>query len=333
MMSRALWHELKPKWPEAFWDDWLRSDAQRKGRACIRPEVSRNFNFGEKGASNGQFYKEHIALNKPNREFVNYSTLDVLQYSRGRYDPVFLTQVYRLSLPATTAQLMFLQQDRNLVSNPLYFRNPNALYSTAGLQEGADTTAHPALHPNTPLYCGQHCLRRYTVTYSVDGTHQGFLVEATRWGLMTDIREGTPRGAYLGIVCFKAELRYPRPRTLFVENPEAQQDSSSSSSSRSLQSLAQQREDSSNMLVSQQQRQGHTGSSSSRSSRSSSSSTATFSNLRPQFRLTGGPLGNPKDSGYYHPVVVDDVLESHFEVCLAPPLSPVHQQLLDAARS
>jgi alpha-1,3-mannosyl-glycoprotein beta-1,2-N-acetylglucosaminyltransferase len=56
MMGKDLWRELKPKWPAAHWDDWLRKEANRKGRACIRPEVSRNFNFGDKGASGGQFY-------------------------------------------------------------------------------------------------------------------------------------------------------------------------------------------------------------------------------------------------------------------------------------
>lgn len=34
-----------------FWDDWLRADEQRKGRACIRPEISRTHTFGEKGVS------------------------------------------------------------------------------------------------------------------------------------------------------------------------------------------------------------------------------------------------------------------------------------------
>lgn len=63
--SRAagLWTELAPKWPEAagFWDDWLREGPQRKGRASIRPEVSRTVTFGEKGTSVGQFYKKYLA--------------------------------------------------------------------------------------------------------------------------------------------------------------------------------------------------------------------------------------------------------------------------------
>lgn len=43
------WHELGPKWPKGFWDDWLREPAQRKGRAFVRPEVSRTYTFGQQG--------------------------------------------------------------------------------------------------------------------------------------------------------------------------------------------------------------------------------------------------------------------------------------------
>ena len=39
LSSRRIWEELSPKWPRAYWDDWLREPAQRKGRHTIRPEV------------------------------------------------------------------------------------------------------------------------------------------------------------------------------------------------------------------------------------------------------------------------------------------------------
>ena len=41
MMTRSFWIEIRKKWPRAFWDDWMRDSAQRKGRACLRPEISR----------------------------------------------------------------------------------------------------------------------------------------------------------------------------------------------------------------------------------------------------------------------------------------------------
>ena len=38
MMSEHIWRELAPKWPKAYWDDWLREPQQRKNRNVIRWE-------------------------------------------------------------------------------------------------------------------------------------------------------------------------------------------------------------------------------------------------------------------------------------------------------
>jgi alpha-1,3-mannosyl-glycoprotein beta-1,2-N-acetylglucosaminyltransferase len=52
MMTRKLWDEIHDDWPLGFWDDWLRESTVRKGRACIRPEISRTYTFGASGVSN-----------------------------------------------------------------------------------------------------------------------------------------------------------------------------------------------------------------------------------------------------------------------------------------
>jgi hypothetical protein len=40
MLNRRVWkQDLGPKWPDSFWDDWLREPPQRKGRHILRPEV------------------------------------------------------------------------------------------------------------------------------------------------------------------------------------------------------------------------------------------------------------------------------------------------------
>ncbi len=39
MITRKIWEELYPKWPVTTWDEWMRWPAQRRGRACLRPEV------------------------------------------------------------------------------------------------------------------------------------------------------------------------------------------------------------------------------------------------------------------------------------------------------
>lgn len=78
MLTRSLWTELKSTWPPGYWDDYLREPPQRKERACIRPEVSRTFTFGESGgASSGQFYSQHLAKIKLNDQPVDWMSEDL----------------------------------------------------------------------------------------------------------------------------------------------------------------------------------------------------------------------------------------------------------------
>ena len=75
MMTRSLWiEELQSKWPDGYWDDWLRDPAQRQGRQVIRPEISRTYHFGTKGgASNNQFgtILSDVKLNKENVDWMS----------------------------------------------------------------------------------------------------------------------------------------------------------------------------------------------------------------------------------------------------------------------
>ncbi|XP_010725407.1 alpha-1,3-mannosyl-glycoprotein 2-beta-N-acetylglucosaminyltransferase, partial [Meleagris gallopavo] len=72
LLTARLWDELEPKWPPAFWDDWMRQPEQRRGRACVRPEVSRTVTFGRKGVSHGQFFEQHLRHMALNRRFVPF---------------------------------------------------------------------------------------------------------------------------------------------------------------------------------------------------------------------------------------------------------------------
>merc|ERR1711972_330880 len=49
LLLRELWVEIRNRWPDAFWDDFIRRKDVRKDRHCIRPEVSRTHTFGEIG--------------------------------------------------------------------------------------------------------------------------------------------------------------------------------------------------------------------------------------------------------------------------------------------
>ncbi|KAG7457554.1 hypothetical protein MATL_G00228250 [Megalops atlanticus] len=94
MLLRELWEELEPKWPAAFWDDWMRQPDQRRDRSCIRPEISRTITFGRKGVSLGQFFDQYLRYIKLNTEFVPFTKLDLSYLVRERYNENFEREVY-----------------------------------------------------------------------------------------------------------------------------------------------------------------------------------------------------------------------------------------------
>eukprot|EP00049_Salpingoeca_infusionum_P023851 m.14158 g.14158 ORF g.14158 m.14158 type:complete len:473 (-) comp6152_c0_seq2:1742-3160(-) len=98
MMRRELWvNELGAKWPNRFWDDWMREHEQRRDRACIRPEISRTRTFGKVGVSNGQFYDQYLRYIKLNTEPVPWLDEDVSYLLKSHYDPGFKKAVYEQS--------------------------------------------------------------------------------------------------------------------------------------------------------------------------------------------------------------------------------------------
>ncbi|KAM8793809.1 alpha-1,3-mannosyl-glycoprotein 2-beta-N-acetylglucosaminyltransferase, partial [Eudromia elegans] len=94
LLLAELWDELEPKWPAAFWDDWMRQPEQRRGRACVRPEVSRTVTFGRKGVSHGQFYDQYLKFIKLNERFVPFTRLDLSYLRREEYERAFPARVY-----------------------------------------------------------------------------------------------------------------------------------------------------------------------------------------------------------------------------------------------
>jgi hypothetical protein len=95
-------------------------------RACIRPEVSRAFNFGRQGVSGGLFYDDHIGKILINQDrsvqFVGYDR-DTLQFDQNtnlsqqnnivdsrfflkeHYDAIYFKQTYSLSEEVTPERL------------------------------------------------------------------------------------------------------------------------------------------------------------------------------------------------------------------------------------
>ena len=98
MMTRALWEELKVKWPKGFWDDWLREPEQTRGRHCIHPAVSRSRTFGEMGSSSGQFFKKYLAKIMLNVLPVKWDTKDFGYLDEKQYETRLMEKVQTAKL-------------------------------------------------------------------------------------------------------------------------------------------------------------------------------------------------------------------------------------------
>jgi len=84
-----VWDELAPKWPKAYWDDWIRLKEVRKDRQFIRPEVCRTYNFGEHGSSLGQFFRQYLESIKLNNVPVEWKSKDLSYLSEANYPKYF----------------------------------------------------------------------------------------------------------------------------------------------------------------------------------------------------------------------------------------------------
>ncbi|KAK5854554.1 hypothetical protein PBY51_004740 [Eleginops maclovinus] len=98
MLLKDMWDELEPKWPSAFWDDWMRQPEQRKERSCIRPEISRTITFGRKGVSLGQFFDQYLRYIKLNTESVPFTKLDLSYLLKEKYDESLIKEIYSAPL-------------------------------------------------------------------------------------------------------------------------------------------------------------------------------------------------------------------------------------------
>ncbi|XP_039173011.1 alpha-1,3-mannosyl-glycoprotein 2-beta-N-acetylglucosaminyltransferase isoform X2 [Eucalyptus grandis] len=85
MLTKSTWNELSPKWPKAYWDDWLRLQENHKGRQFIRPEVCRTYNFGEHGSSLGQFFRQYLEPIKLNDVQVDWKSKDLNYLMEDEY--------------------------------------------------------------------------------------------------------------------------------------------------------------------------------------------------------------------------------------------------------
>jgi alpha-1,3-mannosyl-glycoprotein beta-1,2-N-acetylglucosaminyltransferase len=101
LMSRRLWNEISARWPEGYWDDWLREPPQRRDRQCVIPEIPRTNTFGyNDGTSQGQFVDTYIRPMLLNRDKVDWADLDLDYLNPKRYKTEFLREIREATVVA-----------------------------------------------------------------------------------------------------------------------------------------------------------------------------------------------------------------------------------------
>ena len=171
LMTSTLWDELKPKWPKAYWDDWLREPANRLGRHILRPEVCRTLHYGRVGVSNAQ-YQDTMTEIILNHQPVNFPALDLTYLHSGRWDQYYL-QDHVFKAMHTTPEAL----DRNRIRDKVSMGSGSA--------SGVNLPPKPIPH------------QEYYIEYQ---GNTGFEKIAKWAGVMDNIKANVPRTAYKGVV-------------------------------------------------------------------------------------------------------------------------------------
>lgn len=77
MMQKSMWSEIRDRWASAYWDEFMRRPDVRKGRQCIRPEISRTYTIGYTGGTSKGQFKDHLSEIMLNTENVDWKRLDL----------------------------------------------------------------------------------------------------------------------------------------------------------------------------------------------------------------------------------------------------------------
>ena len=83
-MTRNLWNELGPKWPQEHWDHWLRQPKQHQGREVVIPSMPRVYHNGIKGTfmdkkTHNQYFAR-IATNRVSKKNHFFIFFQIFKY-------------------------------------------------------------------------------------------------------------------------------------------------------------------------------------------------------------------------------------------------------------
>jgi alpha-1,3-mannosyl-glycoprotein beta-1,2-N-acetylglucosaminyltransferase len=193
MLSRRLWTELQPTWPAGFWDDWMRQPQVRRGRSCLRPEVSRSKPNcgGEEGVSQGLFCEhiEAIVL------FGSSEWRNAAANSKNSYN----SKVNSLQgpSPAATVSASRLRAAPDWAANGATLAQ--ALHKDV-YDRLLDATLAAAVHSYGPTDLVGGAQGDKKLGY---GSVEEFMGLAQMLDIMDDAKDGVPRTAYRGVVSLR----------------------------------------------------------------------------------------------------------------------------------
>lgn len=165
MMKKSLWDELGPKWPRAYWDDWLREPKQRQGRQILRPEVCRTLHFGVRGVSNAQ-YSDYLNQIRLNDKFVPFTTMDISYLTESKWDDFYIQSV-------RAAPELTMEEANRKIQNPSSLSSDEKHYGIRLRYSSLDENSH---------------------------ARDAFSTLAKWSGAMNNVKAMVPRTAYKGIV-------------------------------------------------------------------------------------------------------------------------------------
>ncbi|KAF6254359.1 GNT-I family-domain-containing protein [Scenedesmus sp. NREL 46B-D3] len=173
--------DLAMKWPTRMWDDWMRMKRVRRGRQCVFPEVPRTHTFGKFGSHSGEFYDNHLSKMILNEQLIDWSKQDLQYLLKDRYEQLMVRWLARA-------------------------KHYSSVTNVQGLPLGqyCNTTG-----PNDAAAAGDMVVE-YQGTHGTELSYMN--ISQLLPPMLGDLREGSPRGSYDGIVMVRC-----RGRRLFLK--------------------------------------------------------------------------------------------------------------------
>uniref|UniRef100_A0A183C1Y3 Alpha-1,3-mannosyl-glycoprotein 2-beta-N-acetylglucosaminyltransferase n=2 Tax=Globodera pallida TaxID=36090 RepID=A0A183C1Y3_GLOPA len=168
MLAAETWRELAEKWPDAYWDDWLRRPDIRKNRVCIRPEQSRtlhNLQVAGKGSS-GALFKGFLSSIRLPEKRIDFGQMNVAFLRKSAFDRWLSAEL------------------SSSIEIPLQIVLQNSIGNLSILLESKERKKSLSVIYKDP---------------------REFRQLSKKFNLMADIRSGMARTAYYGVVPFYQE--------------------------------------------------------------------------------------------------------------------------------